>query len=206
MKDSWDSRDSCSKFNIQHSTFNIIENGFTKLHQAGVSPALFSGFRPGRGKSPSDEMDSKMHPALRAVAEEWIQQEHQGVQSPASILYFLPFGRTLIFISDNRWISVSIGEHRWASVSWENEMLYLCIVIQKEKSHTDLTDLTDLLRCTQWYSLYLTVKKLRRSKNPWDPWDPCGKTRPPWGEKFVRFERFVFKNQALRSAHLTFNT
>ena len=58
---------------VQNSTFNIIENGFTKLHQAGVSPALFSGFRPGRGKSPSDEMDSKMHPALRAAAEEWIQ-------------------------------------------------------------------------------------------------------------------------------------
>ena len=89
---------------VQHLTFNIIitVNGFTKLHQAGVSPALFSGFRPGRGKSPSDEMDSKMHPALRAAAEEWIQQELQGVQSSASILYFLPFGRTLIFISDNR--------------------------------------------------------------------------------------------------------
>ena len=94
----------CGK--IQHSTLNIQHynnvNGFTKLHQAGVSPALFSGFRPGRGKSPSDEMDSKMHPALRAVAEEWIQQEHQGVQSPASILYFLPFRRALIFISENR--------------------------------------------------------------------------------------------------------
>ena len=101
------------KINIQHSTFNIIENGFTKLHQAGVSPALFSGFRPGRGKSPSDEMDSKMHPALRAAEEEWIQQELQGVQSSASILYFLPFGRTLIFISDNRWVSVSNNEHRW---------------------------------------------------------------------------------------------
>ena len=87
------------KINIQH--YNKVY-GFTKLHQAGVSPALFSGFRPGRGKSPSDEMDSKMHPALRAVAEEWIQQELQGVQSSASILYFLPFGRTLIFISDNR--------------------------------------------------------------------------------------------------------
>ena len=35
------------------------------------------------------------------------------VQSPASILYFLPFGRTLIFISDNRWVSVSNNEHRW---------------------------------------------------------------------------------------------
>ena len=44
------------KFNIQHLTFNIIKNGFTKLHQAGVSPALFSGFRPGRGKISSDEM------------------------------------------------------------------------------------------------------------------------------------------------------
>ena len=49
------------KLNIQH--YNKVY-GFTKLHQAGVSPALFSGFRPGRGKSPSDEMDSKMHPAL----------------------------------------------------------------------------------------------------------------------------------------------
>ena len=49
------------KINIQH--YNKVY-GFTKLHQAGVSPALFSGFRPGRGKSPSDEMDSKMHPAL----------------------------------------------------------------------------------------------------------------------------------------------
>ena len=52
----------------QHLTFNIQHlnnvNGFTKLYQAGVSPALFSGFRPGRGKSPSYEMDSKMHPAL----------------------------------------------------------------------------------------------------------------------------------------------
>ena len=87
------------KINIQH--YNKVY-GFTKLHQAGVSPALFSGFRPGRGKSPSDEMDSKMHPALRTAQEEWIQQELQGVQSSASILYFLPFGRTLIFISDNR--------------------------------------------------------------------------------------------------------
>mgnify|MGYP004578622289 CR=1 FL=1 len=109
----WKSVLSVGKFNIQHLTFNIIKNGFTKLHQAGVSPALFSGFRPGRGKSPSDEMDSKMHPALWAVAEEWIQQEQQGVQSPASILYFLPFGRTLIFISDNRWVSWSNIEYRW---------------------------------------------------------------------------------------------
>lgn len=31
----------------------------------------------------------------------------------------------------------------------------------------------------------------------------CGKTKTPRGEKFVRFERFVFKNQALRSAHST---
>ena len=49
------------KINIQH--YNKVY-GFTKLHQAGVSPALFSGFRPGRGKISSDEMDSKMHPAL----------------------------------------------------------------------------------------------------------------------------------------------
>jgi hypothetical protein len=60
----------------------------------------------------------------------------------------------------------TVQERVRASVSWENEMLYLCNVIQKEKSHTDLTDLTDLL------SLQATVltmphrKKLRRSKNP----------------------------------------
>lgn len=30
-----------------------------------------------------------------------------------------------------------------------------------------------------------------------------GKQRTPQGENFVRFERFVFKNQALRSAHST---
>ena len=37
-------------------------------------------------------------------------------------------------------------------------MLYLCNVIQKEKSHTDLTDPTDLLRCKQRFSLCLTGK------------------------------------------------
>ena len=35
-------------------------------------------------------------------------------------------------------------------------MLYLCNVIQKEKSHTDLTD---LFRCKQRFSLCLTGKK-----------------------------------------------
>ena len=38
-------------------------------------------------------------------------------------------------------------------------MLYLCIVIQKEKSHTDLTDLTDS------FSLQATVLTLPHSKN-----------------------------------------
>ena len=85
-------------------------------------------------------------------------------------------------------------------MSWENEMLYLCNVIQKEKSHTDLKDLTDLLRCKQRFSLCLTGKnsegvKIREIR--------VGKTKTPRGENFVRFERFVFKNQALRSAHLT---
>ena len=163
MKDSWDSRDSCSTFNII-----ITVNRFTKLHQAGVSPALFSGFRPGRGKSPSDEMDSKMHPALRAVAEEWIQQELQGVQSSASILYFLPFGRTLIFISDNRWVSLSNNEHRWVG------KMKCCIFALwfRKRSRTQISRI---------FSLQATVltklhrKKLRRSKNPWDPWDPCAK-------------------------------
>ena len=38
-------------------------------------------------------------------------------------------------------------------------MLYLCIVIQKEKSHTDLTDPTDLL------SLQAMVLTIPHSKN-----------------------------------------
>ena len=33
-----------------------------------------------------NEMDSKMHPALRAAAEEWIQQELQGV-NPLQVSY-----------------------------------------------------------------------------------------------------------------------
>ena len=152
-----------SKINIQHSTFNIIENGFTKLHQAGVSPALFSGFRPGRGKSPSDEMDSKMHPALRAVAEEWIQQKLQGVQSSASILYFLPFGRTLIFISDNRWVSVSNSEHRWVG-----KMKCCIFALWFRKSLPQISQIcTDSLRCKQRYSLRLTAKTPRGVKNLW---------------------------------------
>ena len=56
---------------------------------------------------------------------------------------------------------MSIVEQHWASVSWEWEMLYLCIVIQKEKSHTDLTDSTDSfsLQATVLYTSTLTVKK-----------------------------------------------
>ena len=53
---------------------------------------------------------------------------------------------------------MSIGEQQWASVSWENEMLYLCIVIQKESP----TDLTDLHRFS---SLQATVLTKAHSKN-----------------------------------------
>ena len=61
----------------------------------------------------------------------------------------------------NRYLSVIIGEYRWATVSWKWEMLYLCIVIQKE-SHTDLTD---SLRCKQReFSFGLSMEELRRSK------------------------------------------
>ena len=43
-------------------------------------------------------------------------------------------------------------------------MLYLCIVIQKEKSHTDLTDLTDSFSLQQRFSPCLTVKTPKESK------------------------------------------
>ena len=93
-------------------------------------------------------------------------------------------------------------------MSWENEMSYLCNVIQKEKSHTDLTDPTDLLSLqatvlTKTHSQNSEGVKIREIREI-----RVGKQKPPRGEKFVRFERFVFKNQALRSAHtsLTINT
>ena len=142
-------------------------------HQAGVSPALFSGFRPGRGKSPSDEMDSKMYPALRAVAEEWIQQELQGVQSSASILYFLPFGRTLIFISDNRWVSLSNNEHRWVG-----KMKCCIFALWFRKSLPQISQIcTDSLRCKQRYSLRLTAKTPRGVKNLWKSVRSVGKQK-----------------------------
>ena len=74
---------------------------------------------------------------------------------------FNPLQVSYIFfhLGEPWYLSVIIGEYRWASVSWENEMLYLCIVIQKEKSHTDLTDLTDLL------SLQATVLTKTHSQN-----------------------------------------
>ena len=143
------------KFNIQHLTFNIIKNGFTKLHQAGVSPALFSGFRPGRGKSPSDEMDSKMHPALWAAAEEWIHQEQQGVQSPASILYFLPFGRTLIFISDNRWVSWSNIENRWVG----NEKCCIFALWFRKRSPTRISWIPRILFVASYGLIHINSHK-----------------------------------------------
>ena len=143
------------KFNIQHLTFNIIKNGFTKLHQAGVSPALFSGFRPGRGKSPSDEMDSKMHPALWAAAEEWIQQELQGVQSAASILYFLPFGRTLIFISDNRWVSWSNIENRWVG----NEKCCIFALWFRKRSPTRISWIPRILFVASYGLIHINSHK-----------------------------------------------
>ena len=93
------------------------------------------------------------------------------------------------------------------TVSWENEILYLCNVIQKESP----TDLTDLHRFSSLQATVLTKahsKDSARSQKSVKICVICGKTKTPRGEKFVRFERFVFKNQALRSAHstLTINT
>ena len=81
-------------------------------------------------------------------------------------------------------------------------MLYLCIVIQKESP----TDLTDLHRFSSLQATVLTKahsKDSARSQKSVKICEICGKTKTPRGENFVRFERFVFKNQALRSAHST---
>ena len=98
-----------------------------------------------------------------------------------------------VIIGDNRWATMSIGElGKWNVVSLHCDS-------EREVSHgSHRSHGSSSLQATVLTKLHR--KKLQRSKNPWDP---CGKTKPPWGEKFVRFERFVFKNQALRSAHLT---
>ena len=112
---------------------------------------------------------------------------------------FNPLQVSYIFfhLGEPWYLSVIIGEYRWATMSIGELGKWNVVSLQcdseREVSH----------RSHGSSSLQATVltmphrKKLRRSKNPWDP---CGKTKPPRGEKFVRF---VFKNQALRSAHLT---
>ena len=59
--------------------------------------------------------------------------------------------------------------------------------------------ITDMVSCVKELTLQGFAVKMR---------EICGKTKTPRGEKFVRFDRFVFKNQALRSTHstLTINT
>ena len=88
---------------------------------------------------------------------------------------FNPLQVSYIFfhLGEPWYLSVKIGEYRWASVSWENEMLYLCIVIQKEKSHTDLTDLTDLLFVARNGSLTKphsknSVRSLKSVRSVWE--------------------------------------
>ena len=97
--------------------------------------------------------------------------------------------------------SVSISEQQWVG------KMKCCIFALwfRKRSRTRISQISRIFfRCKQrGFSFGLSMEELRRSKNPWDPWDPCGKTKPPRGENFVRFERFVFKNQALRSAHST---
>ena len=73
---------------------------------------------------------------------------------------FNPLQVSYIFfhLGEPWYLSVIIGEQQWASVSWENEILYLCIVIQKESP----TDLTDLHRFS---SLQATVLTKAHSKD-----------------------------------------
>ena len=95
------------------------------------------------------------------------------VQSPASILYFLPFGRTLIFISDNRWVSVSNNEHRWVG-----KMKCCIFAMWFRKSLPQISQIcTDSLRCKQRYSLRLTAKTPRGVKNLWKSVRSVGKQK-----------------------------
>ena len=105
-----------------------------------------------------------------------------------------------VIIGDNRWATMSIGElGKWNVVSLQCDSERV-----SHRSH----------RFAQILFVAATVltkahsKDSARSQKSVKICEICGKTKTPRGEKFVRFERFVFKNQALRSAHstLTINT
>ena len=88
-------------------------------------------------------------------------------------------------------------------MSWENEMLYLCNVIQKEKSHTDLTDPTDLLRCKQRYSLCLTGKNSEGEKSVRSVWENKTSVRRKFRE--IREIRVQESGTAQRPLNININ-
>ena len=77
------------------------------------------------------------------------------VQSPASILYFLPFGRTLIFISDNRWVSWSNIEHRWVG----NEKCCIFALWFRKRSPTRISRIPRILFVASYGLIHITLTK-----------------------------------------------
>ena len=77
------------------------------------------------------------------------------VQSPASILYFLPFGRTLIFISDNRWVSWSNIEHRWVG----NEKCCIFALWFRKRSPTRISWIPRILFVASYGLIHINSHK-----------------------------------------------
>lgn len=119
---------------------------------------------------------------------------------------FNPLQVSYIFfhLGEPWYLSVIIGEQQWATMSigelgkWN--VVSLHCDSEREVSHGSHRSHGSSFVASNGTLTKAHSKNSVRSKNPWDP---CGKTKPPRGENFVRFERFVFKNQALRSAHST---
>ena len=107
----WKSVLSVGKFNIQH--YNNVY-GFTKLHQAGVSPALFPRFVTRGGKCSSDALDLSQSRPSEEASWKRIRQEQQGIHTYANFLYYLFSRRTIGF---QVWESMRKYEKVWESVS-----------------------------------------------------------------------------------------
>ena len=121
----WKSVLSVGKLNIQH--YNNVY-GFTKLHQAGVSPALFSWFVTRGGKCSSDALDLSQSRPSEEASWKRIRQEQQGIHTYANFLYYLFSRRTIGF---QVWESMRKCEQVWESMKWRFQISYLCIVIQR---------------------------------------------------------------------------
>ena len=114
---------------------------------------------------------------------------------------FNPLQVSYIFfhLGEPWYLSVIIVEYRGATVSigelGMRNVVSLHCDSEREVPHGSHRSHGFFFVASNDYSHLVSMEKLRRSKNPWDQWDPCEKTKnSARSQKFVKFERFVFKN------------